>query len=281
VRADGQTPPAAWESLVVTGKARASIRRATRTAVRRQYTGLGRQILERAFERAGKTLSEEKLKGALPRLARASMEDVLAAVGRGEMFSGDVVRALYPDHKDERRPASTEGGGVHAEGAGDGDARIKTANGAHAGIPIRGLASNVAVRFAPEGGAVPGDRIVGILTPGEGVTIYPIQSTSLAAFDNEPDRWIDVRWDLDSHHAQRFPARIALQSINEPGSLAQIAQVIADHDGNIENVSMKRRTQDFTDVTVDLSVWDLKHLNAIVAELRAKRVVSKVDRVTG
>ena len=54
VRADGQTPPAAWESLVVTGKARASIRRATRTAVRRQYTGLGRQILERAFERAGK-----------------------------------------------------------------------------------------------------------------------------------------------------------------------------------------------------------------------------------
>ena len=56
VRAEGQTPPAAWESLVVTGKARASIRRATRAAVRRQYTGLGRQILERAFERAGTPL---------------------------------------------------------------------------------------------------------------------------------------------------------------------------------------------------------------------------------
>jgi len=80
VRADGQTPPAAWESLVVTGKARAAIRRATRTAVRRQYAGLGRQILERAFERAGKALSDEKLKGALPRLARVSPEDVLAAV---------------------------------------------------------------------------------------------------------------------------------------------------------------------------------------------------------
>src|SRR5215218_1328657 len=278
VRADGQTPPAAWESLVVTGKARAAIRRATRTAVRRQYTGLGRQILERAFERAGKTLSEEKLKGALPRLARASIEDVFAAVGRGEMFSGDVVRAVYPDHSDERRP--TADGGA-ADGAGERDTVIKTANGAHPGIPIRGLASNVAVRFAPEGGAVPGDRIVGILTAGEGVTIYPIQSSSLAAFDNEPDRWVDVRWDVDARHAQRFPARIALQSINEPGSLAQIAQVIADHDGNIENVSMRRRTQDFTEVTVDLSVWDLKHLNAIVAELRAKRVVSKVERVTG
>jgi GTP pyrophosphokinase len=274
VRAEGQSPPAAWESLVVTGKARASIRRATRTAVRRQYTGLGHQILERAFERAGRPFSDEKVKGALPRLARVSLEDVFAAVGRGEMFSGDVVRAVYPDHKDERRSV-----GDGKDGAQAGAAK-KTSGDQH-GIPIRGLNRDVPIRFAPEGGAVPGDRIVGILTPGEGVTIYPIQSPSLAAFDNEPDRWIDVRWDLDSGSSQRFPARIKLQSINEPGSLAQITQVIADHDGNIDNVNMKRRTQDFTDLTIDLTVWDLKHLNAIIAELRAKRVVSRVDRVTG
>jgi len=276
IRAEGQTPPAAWESLVVTGKARASIRRATRAAVRRQYTGLGHQILERAFERAGRAFSDEKLKGALPRLARASVEDVLAAVGRGEMFSGDVVRAVYPDYKEERRT------GTDGKGTGQPDGAGTRPNGEQAGgIPIRGLNKDMPIRFAPEGGAVPGDRIVGILTPGEGVTIYPIQSPSLAAFDNEPDRWIDVRWDLETGSTQRFPARIKLQSINEPGSLAQIAQVIADHDGNIDNVNMKRRTQDFTDVTIDLTVWDLKHLNAIIAELRAKRVVSRVDRVNG
>jgi GTP pyrophosphokinase len=276
VRADGQTPPAAWESLVVTGKARAAIRRATRAAVRKQYTGLGRQILERAFERLGKNFSDEKLKAALPRLARVSVEDVLAAVGRGEMFSGDVVRAVYPDQKVERRPP--------ADGDGSAGSKPNGADGAdgHRSIPIRGLNSDIAVRFAPNGGAVPGDRIVGIMTPGEGVTIYPIQSPALADFDNEPDRWLDVRWDVETgDSSQRFPARIALQSMNEPGSLAQITQVIADHDGNIENISMKRRTQDFTDVTIDLSVWDLKHLNAITAELRAKRVVSRVERVTG
>ncbi len=128
---------------------------------------------------------------------------------------------------------------------------------------------------------MPGDRIIGILTPGEGVTIYPIQSMALAAFDNEPNRWLDVRWDVDGRAPQRFPARLALQAINEPVSLAQITQVIADHDGNIDNISMKRRTQDFTDMIIDLTVWDLKHLNAIISELRAKRVVSRVDRVTG
>src|ERR687894_1616959 len=128
VRAEGQTPPAAWESLVVTGKARASIRRATRAAVRRQYTGLGRQILERAFERANRPFSDEKLKGALPRLARASIEDVLAAVGRGEMFSGDVVRAVYPDYTEERRGAAEiraaagadRPDGAAKKGSGDG-----------------------------------------------------------------------------------------------------------------------------------------------------------------
>ena len=284
---DGQTPPAAWESLVVTGKARAAIRRATRAAVRRQYAGLGRQILMRAFERAGKPFSDDKLKGALHRLARHAPDDVFAAVGRGEMFSGDVVKAVHPDYRDDRRPTTT--GAPPVEGAGrlslakDATPRLTfQANGAEApsGIPIRGLGPEIAVKFAPNGGAVPGDRIVGILTPGEGVTIYPIQSASLAAFDNEPARWLDVRWDVDGGGPrQRFPARLKLQSINEPGSLAQITQVIAEHDGNIDNLSMKRPTQDFTDVLIDLTVWDLKHLTNIVSELRAKHAVSRVERV--
>ncbi len=284
VRATTQTPPAAWESLVMTGKARAAIRRATRAAVRKQYAGLGSQILERAFERAGKAFSHEKITAALPRLARASTEDVMAAVGRGEMFSGDVVRAVYPDYTDERRNAPAARTAAQGETPSDESfVKIQIPHGPEDeyAIPIRGLDGELPVRFAPEGGAVPGDRIVGIITPGEGITIYPIQSGALAAFDNEPDRWVDVRWDVEAVATQRFPARIALQSINEPGSLAQIAQAIADHDGNIDNLAMKRRTPDFTDIQISLSVWDLKHLNGIIAELRAKRIIAKVDRVTG
>src|SRR5436305_11122763 len=95
-------PPAAWESVVVTGKARAAIRRATRTAVRTQYVGFGRRIVERLFQRAKKEYSDEKLQGALPRLARASVDEVMAAGGRGEMRASDVARAMYPDYKEER-----------------------------------------------------------------------------------------------------------------------------------------------------------------------------------
>ena len=64
-------------------------------------------------------------------------------------------------------------------------------------VPIRGANSDLPVRFAPEG-AVPGDRIVGILQPVVGITIYPIQSSALTAYDDQPERWIDVRWDIDA-----------------------------------------------------------------------------------
>jgi RelA/SpoT family (p)ppGpp synthetase len=276
------SPPAAWESLVITGKARAAIRRATRAAVRNQYAGLGRRIVERLCQRAKIAYSDEKLAGALPRLARASIEDVMSAVGRGEMRAADVVRAMYPDYKEERAAAIAQQ--PKAESGWFGLKRAKSVKYKVPGtigpaIPIRGINSDLPVRFAPNGGAVPGDRIVGILTPGEGITIYPIQSPSLKDFEDQPEHWLDLRWDVEDATPQRFPARVVLQTVNEPGSLAQVTQVIAEHDGNIDNIRMERRSPDFTSVTIDLEVYDLKHLTSIIAQLRAKNVVATAERV--
>ena len=276
-------PPAAWESIVVTGKARDAIRRATRAAVRDQYSGLGRRIVERLCERAKIEYSDENLKGALPRLARASIDDVLSAVGRGEMKASDVVRAMYPDYKDERvAPAAPkpDSGWFGLKLARAVKFKLP-AEGESSAIPIRGINSDLPVRFAPKGGAVPGDRIVGILTPGEGITIYPIQSESLKQFEDQPERWLDVRWDVDDKVPQRFPAQLAVQSVNEPGTLAQIAQVIAEHDGNIDNIRMTRQSPDFTELTIDLEVYNLKHLTSIISQLRAKKVVANAERVNG
>jgi RelA/SpoT family (p)ppGpp synthetase len=275
-------PPSAWESIVVTGKARLAIRRATRNAVRLQYAALGRRIVERLCQRAKREYSDDKLTGALPRLARASIEDVFASVGRGEMRPSDVARAMYPDYKEERiaavPPPKSEGGWFGLKKAKAMKFKVPTAE--MTSIPIRGINSDLPVRFAPNGGAVPGDRIVGILTPGDGITIYPIQSHALQDFEETPERWLDVRWDTDGRPPQRFPARIAIQSVNSPGTLAQIAQVIAEHDGNIDNIRMTRNSPDFTNCVIDLEVYDLKHLNAIISQLRAKKVVAAADRVT-
>jgi GTP diphosphokinase / guanosine-3',5'-bis(diphosphate) 3'-diphosphatase len=278
-------PPSAWESIVVTGKARAAIRRATRAAVRKQYAGLGRRIVERLFTRAKKEYSDEKLHGALHRLARGSIDDVMAAVGRGEMKASDVARAMYPDYKEERAAAlpvpKPETGWFGLKKGKSMIFKVPGAGNESTAIPIRGINHELPVRFAPDGGALPGDRIVGILTPGEGITIYPIQSAALQEFEDAPERWLDVRWDVEEAGAQRFPARIAVHSVNEPGTLAQIALVIAEHDGNIDNIRMTRRSPDFTELLIDLTVYDLKHLTDILGQLRAKDVVADAGRVNG
>jgi RelA/SpoT family (p)ppGpp synthetase len=286
-----QAPPVAWQSLAATGKARSAIRRATRDAVRAQYGKLGREILDRAFQRRGKTFSEESLGAALGRLSQKTAEDVMAAVGRGELASADVLRAMFPEEasqepqKRRRKVKRTEEGwfglgkvmGLKFRWPGSSG---KERPEGSSSIPIRGLRGDLPVKFA-EGGAVPGDRIVGILTPGQGITIYPIHADALKAFDEEPERWIDITWDIDEDDPQRFPAKIVVTAMNEPGSLAQIAAVIGEADGNIGNIKMTNRVPDYTEMLIDLEVWDLQHLNEILAGLRAKDVVSSAARAAG
>jgi GTP pyrophosphokinase len=285
VRSDSRAPPAAWESLVVTGRARAAIRRATREAAKAQYGGLGRQIVERAFTRAGRKFSDAKLKAALGRLARASVDDVFISVGRGELYSSDVVRALYPDFQEERKPgpavAPGESGWFGLAKAANLVFRVpgKGENGEP--LPLRGVDWDAPVRFAPKGGAVPGERIVGIRTPGEGITIYPIHSPALVAFDDKPELWLDVRWDLDAANKALYPTQLQVTTLNEPGALGVVSTTIGENGANIDNVVFSPSGSDFRELRFDLQVFDIQHLNTIVAQLRDKPVVAKVERLSG
>lgn len=293
-----QTPSPAWVALAVTGKARSAIRRATRDALREQYGGLGRQIVVRAAERAGKTYSDERLMAVLSSLAQHNIEDALAAVGSGELASKDVLKALYPNYQEQRHKQISEirkgirdkedgwfglkrAIGLKFREPGGKTENGGAVNGSVNAIPIRGTKGDLPVRFAEHGGAVPGDRIVGILTPGEGITIYPIQSPELTTFDEFPERWLDVRWDIDEANPERFPAQVAVRSINEPGTLAQVAQVIGENGANIDNIKMTGRSSDFHEMTIDLEVWDLKHLNTIISLLKSIDVVHSASRIDG
>jgi GTP pyrophosphokinase len=297
--ARSQTPPTAWERLVVTGRARAAIRRAGRDARRKQYSELGRRLLSARFEKAGVTYQDDKIRRALPKLGYRVVEDVLAGVGRNELATMDVLRAVAPDAAEAQAAAAAQrpkGRHDHSHGQ-EGwfnlakvmglKFRMPTSSAEPAApvteevrttgsVPIRGMRNDIPVKFE-EGGAVPGDRIVGVLTPGEGIRIYQIHSPKLAEFEHE--RWIDVTWDTSSETPERFKAKVVVTVLNEPGTLAQIAQVIGEADGNIDNLHMRRSASDFTEMVIVVEVWDLEHLNRIIAGIREKPVVSKVERV--
>ena len=204
--AKGHSPPAAWENLVVTGRARSAIRRAARDAVRKQYRELGRRLLASRFEQLGEELNDDVLKKALPRLGRKSLEDVLAAIGRNELsHRGRGARShprcrqaqkregLLPPHASFR--ARPRPGGLVQHRSRD-EPQVPGRPGADSGtgLAIRGVKDDLPVTFEP-GGAVPGDRIVGVLIPAEGIRIFQIHSPRLKEFEHEG--WIDVTWDID------------------------------------------------------------------------------------
>ncbi|MFV2093502.1 MAG: RelA/SpoT AH/RIS domain-containing protein, partial [Hyphomicrobiales bacterium] len=293
IRSDGQTPPATWEKFAVTGKARSAIRRATREVERARYATLGRKILTRAFDRRHVEVGDDRLAVVARGFGLKDLEALEAAVGRGEIASSEIIAGLGFE---------ADGSG----GAGNGASRqpppagwlgramglknrlpgvklrrgtgSKTGAGQIGVVPIRGLQGDLPVRFAPEYGAVPGDRIVGILTPGEGITIYPIHAGKLKEFDDEPDRWLDVAWDVDDANPERFSARITITCLNEVGALAGITRLIGETDANIANLTMFNRSPDFYQMLVDIEVWDLSHLNKVISGLRRLGVVSKVQR---
>ncbi len=289
-----QTPPAAWERIAVTGKARSAIRRAARDALRRQYAELGRRLLVSAFAKIGHDHTDDKLRKSLSRLSQKTVDEVHAAVGRSELSVADVVRAVVPDavlaqpstkprpRNRHERPGADEGWfnlskvmSLKFRWPGSGDAAGRESKVGQ-GVPIRGMRNDVPVRFE-DAGAVPGDRIVGVLMPGEGIRIFQIHSPRLKDFEHED--WIDVTWDIDPENPQRFPARILVTALNEPGTLAQIAQVIGEEDGNIDHLQMVSRTSDFTDMQVEVEVWDLEHLNRIIHGLQSRPVLSRVERL--
>ncbi len=271
IRSDVQSPPAAWEGLAVTGKARAAIRKATRVAARKQFAGLGHEIVEKMLAKLDRQFIEKEVAAAIPRLGHKNLEDALAAVGRGELSGVDVLKAMGltladSDIKELRRKAPVKKGDP----------------GEELSIPVRGVARSTALRIYEGTGAVPGERIVGIITPGEGITIYPIFARALEQFDNQPERWVDLAWDSGAEE-QRFPARISVSILNEVGSLAKVTQLISDQDGNIDALQMVARegARDFFDLDITVEVHDLKHLNDIMAGLRSRSAVSSVSRKTG
>jgi len=268
IRSDAASPPPAWEAIVVTGKAKSAIRRATRADIRKQYAHIGRELVEKLLARQKLELNEKEAVAAVPRLGHKNLDDALAAIGRGDLSANDLAKAmgLEIEAKNLR--------GLRKRNSKESDGKFS--------LPVRGAAAGMAMKIHPVTGAVPGERIVGIVTPGEGITIYPIYADALEQFDQEPDRWVDLAWGV-AEEGHRFPARISIRIANEVGALAQVTQVIGEHGSNIDELTMQAHhgVRDFYDLVIMLEVTDIRHLNVIMNELKAKPLVSDVSRVTG
>ncbi len=264
-----QHPSTEWERFVVTGKAKAAIRRYVRSAKREQFINLGKEMLERLFKGEGLELSDKGLVGVMQNFEAETIDDIYAKVGEGLITGWDVLKAIYPAYKQSKLEKMVKSIKV------PGFRKKKKAEP----LKIKGLIADMAVHFAGCCHPLPGDRIVGIVTTGKGVTVHAIDCKALEKYSQEPERWLDIDWG-DNAEQEFHTARIKVMLSNEPGALGELSNLIARQEANISNLNITYRTLSYFEILVDLEVRDLAHLNTIIAALKSSKVVSYVARAT-
>ncbi len=267
IRSKIASPSPTWERFVTTGKARAHVRRFVRSRQRQEYLGLGRAIVQKLFRQEGLPFGDPAVAEAAQRLRLKTADDLCVGLGDGTLTSPQVLAALFPGRETEPLPVRAAVPRTLAEAkAGD------------PGIPIKGLTPGVAVHIASCCHPLPGDRIVGIVATGKGVTVHTIDCDSLEAFHDTPERWLDLSWDVEGIDGQAHVGRLKVTVINEPGSLGALAGAIGKAHGNINNLKVVNRSAEFFEFLIDVEVHDVKHLNHVVAALRTVPSISQVER---
>ncbi|MFT3973675.1 MAG: bifunctional (p)ppGpp synthetase/guanosine-3',5'-bis(diphosphate) 3'-pyrophosphohydrolase [Amaricoccus sp.] len=256
IRAEGQRPQPSWEDMVVTGRAKAAIRRSLRGEQRATQVRLGREIARVALERVGKKPTDKALETAARRLGLDEAEDVLARLGAAELTGKELVAALYPELlRDAALPRSAD----------------RTAP------VVIGLDSGQVARPAPCCNPIPGERIVGIAVRGKGVMIHAIDCAELGAFEDTPDRWIDLRWAEGQARADH-EVRAEVTMANDAGVLGRICTLIGEQRANITDIVFTDRKPDFYRMVINMEVRDMEHLTHVLTAIDADSDVAQVRR---
>lgn len=267
-----QTPSPNWERFVVTGKAKARIRRFVRMQQHEEYMNLGKAMLQKVLKQEGFDYNEKHLNNDLCRQFKSNNADeLLIGIGSGHIGSREVFYALHPGHK-PKEPVQT------LQSVMENIEKKTHQKGKSSPMPIKGLIPGMALHFARCCHPLPGDRIVGIVTTGKGVTIHTIDCETLENFADTPERWLDISWEEGEDSPESHVGRLIVTISNTPGSLGTLSTVIGKNGGNITNLKITNRSLDFYDMMVDVYVRDSRHLSDIIAAMRATPEITTVNR---
>ncbi|MDX2210990.1 MAG: bifunctional (p)ppGpp synthetase/guanosine-3',5'-bis(diphosphate) 3'-pyrophosphohydrolase [Sphingopyxis sp.] len=251
---DKQTPQPAWLGFTVTAKARAAIRRHARGQERAQLIALGKQLYDELVARLPGKVGVKARAEAVKRLKLEDDNALYVAIARQRLRDNDVLEALVPGVTSDKKlkPGKLRQG---------------------AAVSIAGLTPGVAYKLAECCHPVPGDRIIGLTRENVGIEVHTIDCPLLA--ERGDADWIDLKWQEDSEGGS---ARLQVVVPNEPGTLAEMASILAAHDANIMNLRISARDGDFHTYEAMVEVQDVQHLMRILSALRASDTVVQAER---
>jgi GTP pyrophosphokinase len=266
-----QKPSKDWLKFVKTPRAKTKIRQWFKSVEREKSIILGKEILDKELRKYDLHQTKLMKSGELAKVAGEfsfqGAEELIAAVGYGKVTANQIIGKLLPPERLEQKEEQEE-------------SRLKsllhkiTRAGPKDALLIKGI-DNVMVRYAGCCNPVPGDRVVGFITRGRGVTIHTVDCQSVV--DEDPNRKVEVEW--DSTKGYSYPVRIRIYSDDKKGLLAEISSSFASNEANITNASVETTDDRKAIGTFELQIRDLNHLKKVIKGLEKIKGVHRVERM--
>jgi GTP pyrophosphokinase len=252
-------PDPKWIDTCITGKAKSAIRRFIRIRETKEFLQLGTALLQKEYRQQNKRMNATSLGKIINEYGLSDLDELLIEIGKGNINSRDVLNFLYPKIDNQKKELP----------------KLQKINSQES-IKIKGVVDGMAIHYAHCCHPLPGERIVGIVTTGKGITIHALDCFALEKFNDTPEMWLEVSWDAENikFHKGSLVATLS----NEPGSLADVTKIISINNGNISNIQVISRGLDFYKFNIDLEVQNINHLNQIIAAMRLSQFVESVDR---
>jgi len=265
-----QRPSKDWLKFTKTSRAKTKIRQWFTTEEREKSITLGKEILEKELRKY--SLQQNKLikSGELAKVAGEfsfqGVDDLIAAVGYGKVTTHQIIGKILPQERLEQREEQKEG-------------RLKSlikkiTRGPKDALLIKGI-DNVMVRYAGCCNPVPGDKVVGFITRGRGVTIHTADCQN--ALNDDPHRKVEVEWDSTKEYS--YPVRIRIYSEDKKGLLAEISSSISSNEANITNARVDTTGEKSAIGTFEVEIRDLNHLKKVFKGLQKIKGVHRVERM--
>lgn len=268
---DGQTPRKDWLEFVITSRARSKIRAHVKKAQRDDSKNLGEKLLDREFRKKKLNFAKLQKEGVLQKVASslssANEEDLLIKVGFGRILAVDVIKpvmkvlGLELPEEETRKPALSD---LPATSKKPSD---------RSPVIVEGI-DNMMVRFARCCNPIPGEPIVGFVSRGRGISVHAAHCKK--ALDLDPERQVDLIW--DPGQKKRFKAGIKVITVDRPGMLAEITQVISSFDVNISNAKVQMHADEKASILFEVALPDLAQLQRVLIRIEGIDGVISAER---
>ncbi len=262
----GHTPSRDWLKFVKTSKARTRVKAWLKTEERRRSILLGRELLEKDLRKhelsPSKVFKSDDLSKVVNDLSHNTLDDLLAAIGYGKVSAHMVANKLTPD-KPHIEPAPKKPLQKQTKPSGSS-------------MMISGM-DNMLIHLSKCCNPVPGDKVVGFITRGRGVSVHTLDCPNVGELNFDRERLVEVTWGDFQHGAHSV--KISVKTQDKPGLLASVSSSISATEANITHAEAitgedKQATLNFT-----IDIKDIDHLNRVIKNIESVKGVLEVKRL--